>query len=354
MFKQGQHPGGQLYEDPNDENYRKLLGFILASSAASTPIDFSFFAGVINPIFSNRAIIENGEVRTCDDPTCHGVVIAGQRAPGGSDFPVFQNAADLETITLNFRSAAAFTNFSNPAASSLFLYPTNEIANADNPQATGLPHPPGAIFAQDSVSAVNILRWAGGLRADNGGAVLDWLVMGSFSTQDLQDNTPVDEATIAPRFGERFQGADARNGEWTVFTGVLGNALVNLDATLNEADADRTAYAVNYLVNLTNSPISARLNIASNVDMRVYIDGVLNTEIIAGANALGNGVAVVNIPPFSTTQQSSRVLLKMFQDQDGGQADLSFTAILTDENGVPLDINNNQVVVVKLGREGAQ
>ena len=127
-----------------------------AAKTAATPLDFAFFTRRINPIFSDPSAIAGGaQNRVCAD--CHGVAVVGQSAPNGSNFPMIGNASDKARLGFNFSSAANFVNVIRPEGSSLFLYPTNEIANLDNPFATGLPHPGGQAFAIDSQQARDIL-----------------------------------------------------------------------------------------------------------------------------------------------------------------------------------------------------
>ena len=341
------HPGGQLWQGSTDANYQRLMQYITTSSQPTTPIDFSYFAALINPILTSSGLAANGG---CANLQCHG--FAGEQFSGTSNFKLFQNETNLELIEHNFRAAAAFTNFLVPEASSLFLYPTDEISNVDNIQAVGVTH--SRLFESTSVPAENIRRWAGGLRLEPGGGLTDWLVVGTFRTSDLLDNTVVNEATVAPGFGDRVLGADAQNGNWTVRPAERDFRAVNLDSVFEEATASRTAYAVSYLLNLSEQTISARLNITTNVDMHIYVNGLLSTEMIVGTSSSADGVAVLSLPPFSTTRQTTKVLLKMFQNTGAGQEDMQFSAILQEaDSSIPLD-NFDGRVVIKLGPEGIQ
>ncbi len=144
------HPGQAIFSGPADLNYQRILAYLYGSRIDQSPLDYAFFVRKINPIFNDPGAVEGGESgRSCSDTAaCHGVSIAGQTPPNGSNFPIIPSAADDARLTFNFVSAASFVNFIDPNDSSLFLYPTNEIANtADHPLATGLPHPGGADFA---------------------------------------------------------------------------------------------------------------------------------------------------------------------------------------------------------------
>ena len=128
----------------NDLNYQRALAYIYGANAATSPLDFAFFARRVAPILNDPNAVEGGaQGRSCSDATaCHGISVAGQAAPNGSDFAVIANASGLDRLTFNFVSATGFVNFLNPRGSSLFMYPTNEIADrAANPFATGIPHP---------------------------------------------------------------------------------------------------------------------------------------------------------------------------------------------------------------------
>ena len=157
-----------------DLNYQRILSYIYGSKTASTPLDFAFFARQINTIFNDVNAVQNGaQNRTCADTTsCHGIQTPGQRPPNGSIFAVLANAGDKTSQLYNFAAAANFTNFVTPSGSSLFLFPTDEIANLANPFATGLHHPGGLDFAVDSPQAQRHPRSGpSGLRPDGSGFV---------------------------------------------------------------------------------------------------------------------------------------------------------------------------------------
>lgn len=342
------HPGAAVFDDFDDANYDRILGFLLGAAGAQTPLDYGFFATFVNVQFDDLSIIENGSNLTCANGGCHGVAGQGQAAPGGSNFPIIAGSGGNRQATeINFAAASGFTNFIQPEAASMFLYPTNEIANADNPFASGLAHPGGEIYDINSESAQNILRWAGGLRADveTQGAVLDWLIFGEFAGDDIQDEVIRNEESVFASFEDDFGGEDL-GGEAVVITGEPGNAVIDLDVEFGEADAPRTVFATAYIVNLSNGPIfNAELVVSSPNDVRIYVD-----EQIGGQVAAGNeGSAFMTLQPFAETGETVRVMLKLFQDPDVSQ-DLQFEARLQDDNGVPLDANDARVVI-KLSQE---
>src|SRR6185503_20805555 len=210
------HPGQDVLGGNDDFNYQKLLAFIYGAKANVSPLDFAFFVRNINPIFNDINAVEGGaQGRTCSDTfSCHGVSIAGQIPPNGSDFPIIPAASGLDRLTFNFVSATGFTNFLTPNGSSLFLYPTNIVADrAASPFATGLAHPGGPDFAVDSNEAKLILTWAGGLRPDNQGFNRNWLVLGDFPASLITDQTLIDELSVEPAIFDNGGGFFNR-GEW--------------------------------------------------------------------------------------------------------------------------------------------
>lgn len=340
------HPGQNVFGGADDLNYQRVLAFLLGSGLEATPLDFAFFVRRINPIFNDLDSVEGGaQGRTCADATsCHGVGVVGQAAPNGSNFPILPNAIDKGRLSYNFASAASFANFLSPEESSLFLYPTNEIANvADHPLATGLPHPGGADFAVDSDQARAILRWAGGLRPDGAGFVRDWLVAGDYSASLITDQTVVDESNVTPGIFDSSGANQFNNGEWDgLFS---NNALIDLNQSFpRAATAGRVAYAVVYLVNTTAVDILAQLNVTSANAFRVYVDNQLVAQ--------GDGVttsAIAYVPSYSSSNQSTRVLIKLLQR--AGDPDFAFSMQLQDELGNALTDATGEMLLL-LGPKG--
>src|SRR5262249_44632407 len=182
-------------------NSQRLLSYPFAAKTVATPIDFAFSARQIDTIFNDVNAVQGGaQNRTCADVVaCHGVTIAGQRPPNGSNFAILANATSKDRLGANFASALNFINFLSPQGSSLFMYPTDEIANlAGNRFATGLHHPGGLDFAVNSVQATAILTWAAGLRPDGQGFHQNWLVGGDYAAAAITDPTAIDEVNVKP------------------------------------------------------------------------------------------------------------------------------------------------------------
>ncbi len=342
------HPGQDVFSGADDLNYQRLLAFLYGSRVDATPLDFAFFVRRVNPIFNDLQAVEDGaQGRTCADAVgCHGVSVAGQAAPNGSNFPVIPNASDLGRLTYNFSSSASFVNFLSPDESSLFLYPTNEIANlADHASATGLPHPGGTDFAVDDIEALNILRWAGGLRPDAQGFVTDWLVAGDYNASRVTDLTPIDEINSTPKIFDPTGASQFNAGEWDgLFS---AERAVDLDAVFpRDATAGRVAYAVAYIVNTTGLDITAQMTITSPNEVRAWV----GTSLVAqAANADGGVAAIAQLPAFSSTKKSTRVLIKLFQR--GTDQEFSFSLQLRDDLGNLLT-NDTAELVVLLGPTG--
>jgi hypothetical protein len=342
------HPGQDVFDGAGDLNYQRVLAYLYGSQLDATPLDFAFFVRRINTIFNDLAAVENGaQNRTCADTVgCHGVAVAGQQPPNGSNFPIIPNAADRGRLAFNFAAAAGFTNFLSPQESSLFLYPTNEIANtADHPLATGLPHPGGADFAPDSRFALDILRWAGGLRPDNLGFVTDWLVAGDYAASRITDPTSVDEVGARPQIFDASGASQFNAGLWE---GLFSSSrTVDLNQVFpRDATAGRIAYAVVYVVNTTGLPITAQVTIASPNAIRLYAGATL----VAQADNAGAGVsAIAQLPPYAQARAPTRLLLKVFQRAT--DRDFAFSVQLKDELGNPLT-DGTQELVILLGPQG--
>ncbi len=139
------HPGDELLVGVDDLNYQRLLSFLFSAVTDVTPLDLAFYVRRIEPMFDDRGAVE-GSARTCADTSqCHGIAAAGGAPPNGANLAIISGPAeDMNRLRANFTEASAFINFLSPDQSSLFLYPTNEIADLDNPAATGFPHPGGA------------------------------------------------------------------------------------------------------------------------------------------------------------------------------------------------------------------
>ncbi len=340
------HPGQDVFSGADDLNYQRLLAYLYGSQLDATPLDFAFFARRVNPIFNDLNAVEGGaQGRTCADAvSCHGVSVAGQAPPNGSNFPIIPNATDKARMTFNFASAASFANFLDPEESSLFLYPTNEIANVtDHPFATGLPHPGGADFAIDSAEAQNILKFARGLRPDNGGFITDFLVAGDYPATQISDPTPVNELSLTPSIFDSSGAPQFNNGQWDGF--FAADRTVDLNVAFPRgATSGRAAYAVVYLTNVTSTDITAQVTLDTDNPARLYVGDTLV------AQSDGNTIsAVALLPSYRTSKTTTRLLVKLLQRSTDGQ--FRFSLALRDEFGTPLTDTSGEIVI-QLGPQG--
>lgn len=338
------HPGQDVLRNTDDLNYQRLLAFIYGSKTNVSPIDYAFFVRRINPIFNDINAVQGGALnRTCADGACHGISVAGQAAPNGSDFPILSNASDDARLTFNFVSAAGFVNFLNAGESSLFLYPTNEIANlADHPLATGLPHPGGPDFSVDSPEARAILQWASGLRPDANGFQHNWLVLGDFAATQIADPTLVNETTITPKIFDSGGGSFNR-GQWDGLFSDVAEVDLNV-AFPRAATSGRVAYATSYMLNIAPRIQTVQVVVTTSNPIRIYSNGELKAQ-----NDQGGGASAIVTLAASGADRSARILIKLLQR--AGDAGLSFTAQLRDEQGTVLTDTNGGLVFT-LGPNG--
>jgi hypothetical protein len=339
------HPGQDVLGGADDLNYQRLLAFVYGAKADVSPLDFAFFVRRVNPIFSDINAVEGGaQGRGCaDTASCHGVAIAGQAPPNGSDFPIIPDASGLDRLTFNFVSATGFVSFLRPDESSLFLYPTDEIANrAAHPFATGLPHPGGLDFATSSAEARAIVQWAGGLRPDALGFQHNWLVAGDFAATLISDPTVIDEATVAPSIFDRG-GGSFNAGEWD---GLFADAAeVDLNVAFPRAQTGgRVAYAAAYAINTVPRPLQAQLVVATDNPIRIYVDGAL----IAQNDQRGGTTAFMTLKP-AGGGKPTRLLIKILQRANDPK--FAFTAQLRDQAGQLLTDGTGELVFT-LGPNG--
>ena len=340
------HPGQDVLGGNNDLNYQRLLAFVYGAKTQVSPLDFAFFVRNINPIFSDINAVEGGALgKSCaDTQTCHGVSVAGQAAPNGSNFPILPNATGLDLLTANFVSATGFVTFLNPGESSLFLYPTNEIANrAAHPFATGIDHPGGLDFAVDSVQARAIVQWAGGLRPDRQGFNANWLVLGDFAASQITDQTALQEDSVTPNIFDRG-GGSFNIGQWDGFFST--NASVDFNVPFpRAATSGRVAYAVAYVVNTTPRLIKAQIQFNTNNPIRIYVDNQLSAQNING----GGATAFLSLNP-AGTGKAVKVLVKLLQRS--GDAAFSFQAQFTDQQTGVAFTDATRELVFTLGPNG--
>jgi hypothetical protein len=339
------HPGQVVFANAQDRNYQRILSYLYGAKTVASPLDFAFFARRVNPLFGDVTAVAAGSNRTCADAGCHGTSIAGQAASNGSNFPILSNASDKGRLLVNFASALNFTNFLEPRGSSLFLYPTNEIANLANPFATGLPHPGGLDFSPDSTQARDMLRWSGGLRPDGEGRQTNWLVAGDYPITLINDITAIDEVRVKPAIFDKSGAPQFNNGEWDGLFSDNGN--VDLAAAFPRAlQNGRAAYAVAYIINTTSFDIQADLTLVSPNAVKLYV----GAQPILQANDARAGVTgLATLPAFGTSRTATRILVKVFQRAQDQR--FEFQMFLRDQFGNPLtDVTRE--LVIKLSPDG--
>lgn len=333
------HPGSDIFFGVDDLNYQKLLSFAYATRNGATPLDFAFFVRKINPIFNDPNAVQDGLLGlTCASASCH-------RALNGvpdnlSNFGIFPEATDPADLFNNFIQAANFTHFPAANQSSLFLYPTNEVANQNNPLATGLNHPGGKCFEVDDQEAIDILKFSGGLRPNGQGFAQDFLVAGLFSATDVTNDALFNERNVNPKIFDRSgQGQQFNQGLWDGFFSPV--AEVNLlDAFQVASAVNSLAYAVLNVVNTTTNELDVIITVESENDVELIVGddpGDIGLD--------GNGVAsTVRLPAFKDTKEVTRVMLKVFQDED--DATFGFTMLFTDDNNNVLTDATKELVFV--------
>lgn len=356
------HPGDKVFDDADDLNYQALLSFLFSTSNTNNiPLDLAFFARRVNPTFDDVNAVDAGaQNRTCaSTDACHGVQAEGLVPPNGSNFGIIPNAGNnLNVLKINFVEAAAFTNFIEANQSSLFLYPTGQIFNEDNPAATGLLHPGcnsevgGGCFPIDSVFATNMLTFAAGLTPDpNTGDQLNWLIAGDFQgIVDIDDNTPVDEDNERPALFDRSGGQELA-GRWdAVFfdeaVAVNGEQVVDVNAFLDGvAGNGRAAFANAYVFNATAVRQELKFVLTSVNDTRIYVG-----NSIAEGDAGETVTLTTFLEPSRAGEQPEilRVLVKLFEEV--GQQELNFNLKILDENNQPFDA---QEIIIKLNDAGS-
>jgi hypothetical protein len=337
------HPGSTIFSGPLDKNYERILTYIYAAKTAATPLDFAFFARKVSPIFSDPSL-GGAPNRSCGD--CHGVAVAGQPAPNGSNFPVLADAGDKQRLLFNFGSASNFINFIQSTGSSLFLYPTDEVADPQNPFSTGLQHPGGFDFSPTSAPALAILAWAQGLRPDGQGFSGNWLVAGDYLTAAVTDPTGIDEANVKPTIFDPAGTSQYNNGLWDGLFSATAT-VVDLNAAFPRSTAiGRTAYASAFIINTTVSDIQAMITVTSPDAIRLYANG---TALIQSTNASAGVSGLVTLPSFSSAKVTTHLLVKVFQPTT--VPSFSFAVRFQDQFGNSLT-NASGELVIKLSPDG--
>lgn len=336
----GTHPGEDVFADVQDLNYQKVVAYLYATANGATPLDFAFFARKINTIYNDENAVDDGNVGlTCASAGCHNSPFAGQ-VDNGSNFGIIPEAFQERELFLNYVQSANFTFFPQADQSSLFLYPTNEIANTDNPLATGIDHPGGLCFDVDSQFALDVLKFAGGIRPNADGFLQDMLVAGVFAASDIDQESISDEANMTPRIFERSgAGQQFNGGEWDGFFS-NNNEIDFLEAFELEADEvdGVNAYAVAYVLNTEFRALKVRAQVNSENDIQLYFG---NGEDQANN---GNPAAVTfELPPFGGTEPAvTPIIVKLFKD--AADQTFSFNIQFEDDNGNVLNDADKKLV----------
>jgi hypothetical protein len=344
------HPGQNVFRNPTDLNYQRVLSYLYATKTVANPIDFAYFARVIEPVFDdpNFGGLGNTGQRTCaDTSSCHGVTSPLQAPPNLSNFPMLANASSKQQLLINYWQAANFANFLTPQGSELFLFPTDLISDVTQPYALGIHHPGGIDFGADSKTAAAsaqgqaILQWTGGLRPDGNGNQLNWLVAGTYSIANVTEQTTVgNEGTVAPAIFDPDGASQFNNGQWDVLASP--NVFVDLNTAFpGAAGGGRAAYAVAYAMNTTSADIqNANITVTSPNAIELFIDG----HPIAQASQAGNNTisGIATLPASSAQTPSTRMMVKVFQR--AADAQFGFTLNMQTQFNVPLTNTSGELV----------
>ena len=341
------HPGDELLVGVDDLNYQRLLSFLFSAVTDVTPLDLAFYVRRIEPMFDDRGAVE-GSVRTCADTSqCHGIAAAGGAPPNGANLAIIRGRAeDMNRLKANFTEASAFINFLSPDQSSLFLYPTNEIADLDNPAATGFPHPGGADFATDSSFAQDILTFAQGLRPGGDGYQRSWLVAGAYpGSGGIGQETSVNEETVTPIIFDESVGT-ALAGKWDALF-EEGDEVDIARFLGGEVGSGRVAYAVAYLYNTTASDLDLDVELSSQGDARFYV-GDDRADVAAGETFR----VALTIPPSRASESptGTRILVKLFDAPE--QSAMRFSVRLFHAGTERVLDGQTRELIVKLGPRG--
>ncbi len=252
----------------------------------------------------------------------------------------------MNRLKANFTEASAFINFLSPDQSSLFLYPTNEIADLDNPAATGFPHPGGADFATDSSFAQDILTFAQGLRPGGDGYQRSWLVAGAYpGSGGIGQETSVDEETVTPIIFDESVGT-ALAGKWDALF-EEGDEVDIARFLGGEVGSGRVAYAVAYLYNTTASDLDLDVELSSQGDARFYV-GDDRADVAAGETFR----VALTIPPSRASESptGTRILVKLFDAPE--QSAMRFSVRLFHAGTERVLDGQTRELIVKLGPRG--
>jgi hypothetical protein len=345
----GGHKGEDIFAGVSDLNYQRILSYLYAATSNS-PLDFAFYARRIDPLFNDENAVQDGAIGlTCASTQgCHGVVSATQPPPNRSNFPIIAESFDEADLRLNYAAASNFTHFPQADQSALILYPTNEIANVDNPLGTGLDHPVVAFDIVDEEAAL-ILEWAGGLRATADGFLRHWLVAGDYPATNVADEALADEAEITPEiFDDARVGGRFNNGLWDGFFSAADFIDLNdpNQGFFVQDGQNRVVYAVAYVTNTTTRDIRGVFEVSSPNDVEIQVGNSPGIIGRAGAGAVDSAT----LPPYAAndTDRYTRILIKVFQRP--GDAQFGFELRISDDDGNLLQQNE---LLFKLSPDGS-
>jgi hypothetical protein len=328
------HPGQTVFASQLDKNYQRIASWLYSAQNAASPLDFAFFAREVAPIFSDPASGGiNGGQRTCaDTSSCHGVQAAGQTPPNLSNFPILASQGSKEALLVNYWSAASFANFFAPQGSELFLFPTNLIADVNQPFGTGFPHPGGLDFSPNSAQAQAILQWVSGLQPDANGSIFNFLVAGTYDATLVTQPTGVgNEATLNPQIFDPDGAQQFNAGQWDVLSSQ--NKFIDLNAEFpGSAGSGRVAYAVVNAINTTGNDIQlAQVTVQSPNAVLLYVGQSSSQGSLNGNNTVSLSTT---LPAFATAKASTRILVKVLQR--AGDAQFGFSLNVVQQNNQPI------------------
>lgn len=339
------HPGADIFFGQLDLNYQKLLAFILAARNGPALLDFAFFVRKINPMLNDENAVQDGAIGlTCASPGCHAAP-----SDNGVNFGIVREATAPVDLFLNYVEAVSFVYGPDASLSSLIMYPTNEVANAGNPAATGVDHPGGQCFAVSEPEALDLLTFAGGLRPDAQGFLHHFLIAGLLPATDVTDEPIPSENLIRPRIFDRSgQPLQFNQGQWDMYSSA-GESFDFLQA-FSVADGEgKLAFAVAYVANTTARDLGVVFTVESENDVMLLV-GTGEDSLSTAVGRDGTGVSLTaTLPAFQSDRKLTRLMVKAHQKV--GDAGLGFSLRFTDEDGNLLTDATRELVFA-LGSEG--
>jgi hypothetical protein len=339
------HPGADVFFGVDDLNYQKLFAFVLAAKNGDQPLDFAFFVRKINPMLNDENAVQDGLIGlTCASQGCHSAP-----SDNGVNFDIIPEATTPQDLFINYVEAAKFVYAPNVTQSSLFMYPTNQVANPDNAAATNQQHPGGECFAVADQEALDVLEFAGGLRPDGQGFLHHFLVAGLFPAIDVTDEPVENENLTTPRIFDRSgQSGQFNQGLWDLHSSAGEN--VDFLQAFSVADAEaQLAFAVAYVLNTTPNDLDIVITVRSENDVMLLAGTALDSFATTVGRDGADATLSVSLSPFESSQKLTRLMVKAYQQAD--EPGLGFSIQFTDDNGNLLT-NATGELVFALGGEG--